>query len=183
MAGKEGNIMKHPTITKVSHLLMDKLIDKSMTGVDMTVGKGNDIDFLCERCGFVYGFDIQKQAIEITADRLQNYSNYKLINDDHVNILDYINEPIDFAVYNLGYLPGFDKSITTNAETTLQSLRYVFELLKPFGWVLICFYPGHEQGRKELDIVEEFLSSDEYLVSMYQTKIVSSPVLYLISKK
>jgi Predicted S-adenosylmethionine-dependent methyltransferase involved in cell envelope biogenesis len=175
--------MKHPTITKMSHMLMDLLVDDSMIGVDMTVGNGNDSVFLCERCKFVYGFDIQPQAIETTAKRLKSFTNFKLINDNHVNIASYIHEPIDFAIYNLGYLPNQDKAVTTMAETTLQSLKTVLEMLNENGLVCICFYPGHKEGEKEMISVLEYLGTEDYLLSTYQTKVDNSPVLYLVSRK
>jgi len=175
--------MKHPTITKMSHILINELVNDAMIGVDMTVGNGNDIVFLCERCKFVYGFDIQPQAIEITTNRLKSFTNYKLINDNHVNIANYISEPIDFAIYNLGYLPNQDKAITTRAETTLQSLKNVLEMLSENGWVCICFYPGHKEGKKEMISVLDYLENEDYLLSTYQTKVDNSPVLYLVSRK
>lgn len=70
-------------------------------------------------------------------------------------------ESVNLLVYNLGYLPGSDKHLTTNTADTLTSLREALfhrPLLAVRGLVSIMCYRGHPEGAKEtaavLDLVE-----------------------------
>ena len=87
--------------------------------VDFTMGNGHDTEFLSKTVGEngkVYAFDIQASAVESTCANLEKVGcpkNYTLIHDSHHNVKNYVNEPIKAGMFNLGYLPGGDKSITT----------------------------------------------------------------------
>ncbi len=52
-------------------------------------------------------------------------------------------------VFNLGYLPGGDKQITTTTETTLDAVRDSLRLLKVNGLLCITMYDGHPEGAEE----------------------------------
>jgi hypothetical protein len=74
-------------------------------------------------------------------------------------------------VYNLGYLPGGKKSITTQTDTTLESVKLSLELLADDGAISITCYPGHEEGareEKELLAFAETLSSKEWNVCQHK---------------
>ena len=61
--------MKLERILPYSHTLMEKAASNGDIVVDGTVGNGNDTVFLAKLVGptgKVYGFDIQKEAIERT---------------------------------------------------------------------------------------------------------------------
>ena len=89
---------------------------------DFTMGNGYDTEFLSKAVGEggrVYAFDIQPQALECTAGHLAASGcpqNYHLILDSHSNARDYIKEPIRAGMFNLGWLPGSDKTVTTRRE-------------------------------------------------------------------
>ena len=53
------------------------------------------------------------------------------------------------VVFNLGYLPGGDHSITTTADTTLKGLECALRIIKPGGIVTVVMYDGHEKGAEE----------------------------------
>ena len=53
------------------------------------------------------------------------------------------------VVFNLGYLPGGDKSLTTRCDTTLAAIRESLSLLRPGGLISVTMYSGHEEGAKE----------------------------------
>ena len=60
------------------HKYLKTLISKDSIAVDMTTGNGNDTYFLCKLAKKVYGFDIQKEAIENTKNKTQrNYQQLK----------------------------------------------------------------------------------------------------------
>ena len=106
------------------HELIKNKVNSNDLCVDMTIGNGFDTLLLCNISKFVYGFDIQQIAINNTDKLLKenSKSNYKLICDSHEFIDKYINSKIKFAIYNLGYLPCGNKSITTLAASNIFPL-------------------------------------------------------------
>lgn len=129
--------------------------------VDMTVGAGNDSKYILENTGVkkLYGFDIQedakKRALELIGEDLR----FNFILDSHANIDKYIKEGIDLAIYNLGYLPGGNKEITTEHESTIESLEKTLKLLNKDGIVVLTIYPGHPAGKIESEKIENYLKS------------------------
>ena len=122
-------VMINNTKTLIEFLIKT-YVQNIYIAVDMTVGNGFDTKMILDNFDVkkIYCFDIQKKAISNTYNLLKDkYSNYELILDNHCNFYKYINENIDLAIYNLGYLPKGDKSITTNAKDVENS---IIELLK-----------------------------------------------------
>lgn len=149
---------------------------------DFTVGNGNDTLWLANRVGEsgkVYGFDIQKQAIDNTRERLQSYGVLErctLVLDSHHNMLKYIDGMIDAGVFNLGFLPGGDKGITTMRDTTLPAIKAAISILKPGGCLLIAIYPGHNEGRLEGELINSLLAEyDQKHLSAYRFGVVNAP--------
>ena len=54
-------------------------------------------------------------------------------------------------MFNLGYLPGADKSLITRVETTLQAVEAGSRLLLKGGVMTVLAYPGHPGGDVEAD--------------------------------
>ena len=150
--------------------------------VDFTMGNGYDTEFLCRTVGergHVYAFDVQEQAVASTTARLAEVGcpqNYTLIHDSHHNVKNYVKGPIKAGMFNLGYLPGGDKSITTMRETTMPAIEAALDLLGPKSILSVAIYPGHEEGDAEGKMVSEYLSTlDRFRVSVAQIKIINSP--------
>lgn len=150
--------------------------------VDFTMGNGHDTEFLSKtvgESGHVYAFDIQAQAVESTAKNLAAAGcpqNYTLIHDSHHKVAEYVKEPIKAGMFNLGYLPGGDKSITTMRETTLPAIKAGIELLAQDGILLIAVYPGHAEGEEEGKMITEYLSTlSRYQMCCTQIRILNSP--------
>ena len=108
-------------ITKTTDLAMTitlQYVKSGDTVVDATCGTGQDTVSLAKAVGdegTVYAFDIQQDAIDQTEQRLKDcgLGNVKLIKDSFVRMAEYISdESVSVAVFNLGYLPGGDHSIT-----------------------------------------------------------------------
>lgn len=162
------------------------------TAVDFTMGNGNDTLWLSERVGqtgMVYAFDLQAEAVARTAERMRAqaaWENYRLICASHDTVSDYVFEPICAGIFNLGFLPGGDKRITTLCRTTLPAVRAGIALLDSPGALLIAVYPGHEEGRREGELLErEFSSLDPRRFSVSQLRIVNAPdcpFFYLVEK-
>ena len=159
-----------------SHDLIKEHINKGAKVVDATVGNGYDTEFLAEivgREGFVWGFDVQEKALGEARSRLQEselLNRVELIQTGHENMKDYITEPIDGVLFNLGYLPGSAKEVITTADTTLKAVKSGLELLAVGGLMVVVIYLGHEGGRKEqqalLDYAAE-LDDKKYNVLHY----------------
>ena len=150
--------------------------------VDFTMGNGYDTEFLSRTVGEngrVYAFDIQSQAVASTAKNLAAAGcpqNYTLIRDSHHNVCNYVRGPIKAGMFNLGYLPGGDKSITTMRETTLPAIEAAVSMLGANSILSVAVYPGHAEGEAEGKLVCEYLSTlDRFRYSVAQIKIINSP--------
>lgn len=79
--------------------------------VDGTMGNGYDTEWLAGlagKDGHVFGFDIQPEAVERTRTRLEAaglLERATLICDGHQKLAEYVKEPLDAAVFNLGCCP------------------------------------------------------------------------------
>lgn len=49
--------------------------------------------------------------------------------------------------FNLGYLPGGDKTVITTSKTTLLALEAAERILMPGGLISMVVYIGHPGGR------------------------------------
>ena len=139
-----------------------------LIGVDMTMGNGNDTLLLAKHCKEVYAFDVQKEAIEATSLKVQDYQHVKLILDSHENFDKYVSY-LDIAVFNLGYLPAFSHEITTVLSSTKIAIEKAVSLCNQV--VFIVVYPGHSQGYEESLWIDEYVSSLDsktYNVSLFK---------------
>lgn len=157
---------------------------------DMTAGNGNDSLFILDELKpkKLIAFDIQKKAKESSLKLIGKRENFDFILDSHENIDKYIKKDLDLAVYNLGYLPRSDKTITTLYQSTLKSLEKTLKLLRKNAKVYITVYPGHEEGRIEAEKIEDFIKSlpaKEYAIMKitYPNKGDIVPYLIIIEKK
>lgn len=180
-------------IVEFSHLLIkdyvEKHIGKELLLVDATCGAGNDTLFMASclnNKGRIIAYDIQEIAISTTKARIEKsgFSNifYKL--ESH----EYITEIPDLIIYNFGYLPNGDKSITTKAETSLKSVSKMINLINqnPEFLIILVLYPGHNDGlveAQEIDTLCLNLPGSDYLVCKYQNyNRITSPFIITISK-
>lgn len=155
-------------ILPFTRTLLDSVLEKGSIAIDGTCGNGHDTLYLAERVGEegkVYGYDIQEEALLATKARLEkegHLSQVNLIHSSHAHVLDTIEETdkgqVAAAIFNLGYLPGGDKSIVTNPKDTLEAVSSILELLKPGGLLIVVVYSGHPEGKKESDAVLKFTS-------------------------
>jgi len=132
--------------------------------VDATAGNGNDTLFLCRNTPAecqVWACDIQATAIQSATELIlrQGWAGkVHWLQIDHARLTDHVDVPIDAAVFNLGYLPGYDHAVTTNPQSLGPALTGLLNLLKPQGRIAIVAYPGHGPGRTEAAFIEEFLA-------------------------
>jgi len=165
------------------HLFLDDIV------IDATVGNGHDTLFLAPLVKHIYAFDIQQQAIDTTNALLLNneIKNVTLILDSHEHFKSYVKS-FKAAVFNLGYLPGGNKAITTQSDITLKTLQSMLEVLEIDGFIQLVVYSGHDQGKIESDQLSIYLntlSSDHYKVLKIDLPFQDNhpPYLYMIYKK
>jgi predicted RNA methylase len=132
--------------------------------IDATMGNGQDTCALARlvgETGKVMAFDVQQAAVLSTARLLEKeelLDRCELHLLSHDRILEAVTEPVRLAVFNLGWLPGGDKAVTTHWETTQKAVEACMALLLPDGVITICAYPGHAEGNRELNELIEWLS-------------------------
>ncbi|MGL4662695.1 MAG: tRNA (mnm(5)s(2)U34)-methyltransferase [Culicoidibacterales bacterium] len=161
--------------------------------VDATLGNGHDILWIKQVApnAKVYGFDIQKSAIDNTKKRLSdaeiNMRNVQLVHDSHANMERHISEKIDLVLFNFGYLPGGDKTITTKTESSMIAIKTALRMLADKGVAILVMYPGHEEGKNEADAVRDYVTKlawSSYRVYCYQimNNTKKPPIAYIIQK-
>lgn len=148
-------------ILPFAHCLLRKALPEGGNALDGTAGNGHDTLFLAQTAGIrgkVWAFDIQPQALSRTRCRLKEarYENVQLILDGHENLKQYVSEPLNAAIFNFGWLPGGDKSLTTRTETSIAALSATLSLLKENGMLIAVLYPGHENGKQEAEAIEQW---------------------------
>ena len=178
--------MKRPL--EMAHDFLAQIITQEDIVVDATMGNGHDTLFLAKIAKQVYSFDIQKQALEKTSQRLleAGLTNVELILQGHETVDQFVREA-KAGIFNLGYLPSADKSIITQPQTTIEALEKLCHLLVKGGRIAIMIYYGHEGGDIEKDAVMDFVSQlpqQEYTATIYRTlnQINNPPFLVMIEK-
>ena len=79
-------------------------------------------------------------------------------------------------MFNLGWLPGGDKSITTLRETTMPAIEAAIDLMARDAILNVAVYPGHAEGDAEGNMICEYLASlSRHKVCATKVKILNSP--------
>ena len=136
----------------LAHSYWERLLRPGDWAIDATCGNGHDTLKLIQtkEIGGVIGIDIQPEALRSTRALLGEQPHVHLYCQSHAEFPPLAYErPIRLVVYNLGYLPGGNKQMTTMTQTTLDSVQRALELILPGGAVSITCYPGHPEGRRE----------------------------------
>lgn len=148
--------------TEHAQLLVRDVLREGDWAVDATAGNGHDTVFLAGivgPTGRVFGFDVQEAAVHAASVRLSGLPQVSLIHCGHELLAERLPPDaqgrIAAVMFNLGYLPGGSKAVTTCAETTLAALYQALVLLKPGGIVTLVLYPGHPGGREEANAVRD----------------------------
>jgi hypothetical protein len=169
--------MARVSISAEIHRFLSRHIRQGDTVIDATLGNGHDALFLAGHVGeegHLFGFDIQAEAINNTLKRLSSQQldhRATLIIKSHAYMAAFIPERfhghIKCIMFNLGYLPGSDKSITTLPESTLSALNIALNLLSEDGVISILAYSGHPGGADECSAVKAWVS--QLPINRYKT--------------
>lgn len=150
--------------------------------IDATCGRGNDaysLALLAGRGGLVHALDIQRDAVAQTVARFAEAAEGEVArvcgavrSHESFDGLERVGEGrVSAVVYNLGWFPGSgaDRSVVTEAETTVRSLREAERLVAVGGVITVTGYFEQKGGEEEVAAVQEWakgLNSKEWSVSM-----------------
>lgn len=184
-------------ILSLTKTILQTAVPSGGIAVDCTAGNGHDTLFLANLVGengHVFAFDIQQTAIASTHERLTEaniLNRATLFHSGHEKVHACIPQEhhgnIAVAMFNLGYLPGSDKSTITRADYTLMALNDLLPMLASHGLLSIHIYTGHpggmDEARNVLDWAEN-LDWKYHRVSRYDfpNKQKNQEVLLLIEK-
>ncbi len=190
-----GGIMLGENIIKIAHEIIKDNVKAGECVVDATCGNGNDTLMLAKLVGekgHVYSFDIQEQAIDNTKNLLSEniVENVTLLKMSHAYIYDELKAKegeIKAVIFNLGYLPGADNSITTNYESTIKAIESSLQILKTSGIILLVVYVGHTEGALEKIKIEEYVKKvSPRVATVLKYEVLNrdkAPYILVIKKK
>ena len=183
---------------QLAHNYWKSLLKPGDHAVDATCGNGKDLLVLAQAVvdsnnlisGQVYALDLQPQALE----NAQNYIASQ--NPTLLNCIQWFSQchsqfPVmskapKLVVYNLGFLPGSDKTLTTLWPTTYLSITNACKLIAVGGVISVSVYTGHFQGLEESENLMKFVASlnpREWSVSCHSwPNRVHCPYLLLLKK-
>lgn len=168
--GTGGITMGFISALTMAHRWIAERVSTGGFVIDATAGGGVDTLALAQLVGAkgtVLAFDIQQEALDKTAMRLQQFNDQStlatvsLICDSHANMDKYVEQigSVGAIMFNLGYFPGGDESIITIPSSTIEALEQSLDLLKVGGIITCMLYPGHAGGDTEADIVQQWASN------------------------
>jgi glycine oxidase len=179
-------------LTERAHEIVRSVVKSGDTAIDATAGNGHDTCFLAELVGSegtVFAFDRQPTAIEQTQKQLasRGLTNATLLERDHSQLQKEIpprhHGTVAAVMFNLGYLPGGDKSVITQTGSTMVALQAALKLVRLGGVVTVLAYPGHAGGDEETLAVETLLGSldrDSFTVEVELVEgVVAAPKLFV----
>lgn len=154
----------------LAHSYWRQLLKPGDTVIDATCGNGHDSLVLAQLVlqdgqGRLYAIDVQSEAIVATRTLLakklpkSTLKDVFFANQSHAHFPSEIApNSVNLIVYNLGYLPGGSKALTTTVSSTLSSLQQAMMLVKPGGCVSLTAYPGHAEGKIEEQALLKFVA-------------------------
>ena len=180
-------------LVELAHDRLKQILCPGDICIDATAGNGHDSLFLAKLIapnGIVYAVDIQESAILKTTDRLKQHGfkdQLKTIHESHENLDHIINlglrGNIATIMFNLGYLPGGNHQIATQAYSTVKSVEQAYSLLRKKGIITIICYRGHDGGEKETQEVLSLCESQKWKTQqIYGNENPRSPILVIIEK-
>lgn len=187
--------MKRRTpITQYCHERIQQMIKEPLLCIDATAGTGKDTVFLAKLVGEkgrVISMDIQEMAIEQTKKRLLKErlsDRAEVVLDSNAHMDKYAQkDSVSLIMFNLGYLPGGDHSLSTKADTTIEALEKGLNLLHEGGMISLLIYSGGDSGFEEKKQVLAWLRElpyDKYtvLVEAFYNKPNNPPLPVYILK-
>lgn len=159
MSHAESQFPPRPTAL-VQDLLKSQLREGDWV-IDATAGNGHDTLFLADcvgETGRVLAFDVQEAALIAARERVGDRLWVEFFHQSHREMAQHLPPAsVALVMFNLGYLPGEDHALTTEAGETLAALAVAAELIRPNGVLSVVCYPGHPAGAIEAEAVESWM--------------------------
>lgn len=186
-------ILRPASAVEWARVFIRPALGQNSRAVDATAGNGHDTLFLAREVGpdgHVYALDIQDEAILNTSRRLAGegiQDRVSVIRGGHQDLGRLVKEQVDAVMFNLGYLPGSDRSVKTRPETTREGIMAALNLLKPGGRLSVVVYTGHPGAEKEAETVARLLAGlnlDHFNVQKlsFWNSRTHSPELYFVTR-
>lgn len=190
--------MKLDGILPFARTLIQRAVHEGDITVDATLGNGYDSLFLANlvgESGRVYSFDVQEDAILASKARLAHHGlseRVTLFHEGHENVSTCIppvhHGKIKAAIFNLGYLPGSDKSVVTKPVTTISAVGQLIEIMAPGGIIVLVIYHGHPEGAVERDYLLRYSKQiDQNIAHVLQYQFINQknkpPFIVAIEKR
>ncbi|KAB2951689.1 hypothetical protein F9B85_11715 [Heliorestis acidaminivorans] len=147
------------------HVLPDGLLwafDIQAEAIEKTKGKLEEAGFSARAYSTLPSLGLSDQLGE---QAKKNFAllqeGIHLIRADHSEVDQLLAQPLECpplkgAIFNLGYLPGGDHGVTTQAETTISALQTLSKHLAPEGRLVVVVYVGHEGSAEEAEAVDKW---------------------------
>lgn len=159
-----------PSAVRWAQLLMADRLKPGTRVLDATAGNGHDTLFLARLVGpegHVYAMDVQEAAVEETRRRLREAgvpeAGFTVLHAGHERMDELLpaeaHGGLAGIMFNLGYLPGSDKTVITLTATTVRAVEAALRMLAPGGLLTVAIYPGHEGGAEEQRVLAEKFSA------------------------
>nr|WP_320115104.1 class I SAM-dependent methyltransferase [uncultured Desulfuromonas sp.] len=190
-----------------SHYFAQDVLQPGDLAVDLTAGRGHDCLFLA-RCvdsnhtGSVVAFDIQSEAIDSTFERLEDNGirasrisrpqqietpGVFLVNASHERLPLFLPRPPRVLLGNLGYLPGGDHAIATQAQSSLPMVKAALEELQTGGRLILVVYIGHEGAQEESATISNHLAQLHprhwHIITMRPFLSENAPYVLVVEKR
>ncbi|MCQ6274447.1 16S rRNA (cytosine(1402)-N(4))-methyltransferase [Bacillus sp. V3B] len=190
--------MKLKKVLPFAKKLLETAITSGDVVVDATLGNGHDSVFLANLVGehgHVFSFDIQEKSLINSHRHLEEsqlINRVTLLKKGHEHLSECIpsshHGKITAAIFNLGYLPGGDKSIVTKPATTISAVKQLLSIMAPEGIIVIVIYHGHVGGVGERDSLLQYVKTidqkkADVLRYDFINQVNSPPFIIAIEKK
>lgn len=179
------------SVTEAARDLLAPFLKEGDWVVDATVGLGRDCVELAAAvgpAGRVMGVDLQAAAVESASEHIAEAAldQVKLVcgcHSDWSSLLPWEwKGRVKAFVYNLGYLPGSDHAVTTQAGTTLRSIENAAQWVCPGGVIRVVAYRGHPGGSEEYRAVRSLLAKLGPARELHSvTGSEAAPALFLLT--
>jgi predicted methyltransferase len=189
--------MAYLSLVDKAQEILGQVIQPGDSVIDATVGNGYDTVFLANavgETGHVLGLDIQPESLENARRVLQQKKlqhRVTLLLHNHASVDECVPQAMQHRIkavmFNLGYLPGGDKSVVTRSQSTTTALSSILPHLVPGGVLSIVAYRGHAGGQEEADAVLQWSSrlalEDRYAVHIHKPPTLSDKAPFLLIVK
>lgn len=179
-----------PRPTRLAQQTIGELLREGDVAIDATAGNGHDTQFLAGcvgATGRVLAFDVQEAAMRSTRERLREVGLEERVVfhlASHARMAEFAEAgSVAAVVFNLGYLPGEDHGLATEAAETMRALDAAGVVLNSGAVLSVVCYPGHPQGAEEAASVERWMSAraaDAWRVAKYAMVGTKAPAPFLM---